>query len=342
VRKTTTYTTDEKNTEEVRYWRRQNFSVAAQAVIAVISVAAVGIAGAVAWVTYRTGQNDARTSLRQAQDSQLSAAIDALGAASASERVAGMLLLTRNTEGRFTESRQTEEPASDVYDDYTTALQILGGYLSSQTQGYLVSQTSPSFGHGYGAPSVSDQDIDLHYAADEVRILLGSAMEGDVAGLHSHRQPEIDLSDDELYGQSWAYVNFAWVVAYMPQIDLRAANLEHSRWGPQSDLWHAYLQCSDLSYADFRGTDLRGADLRGALVQGADFRGARIRLLTPTTVYGTAAWSSIPRGLTVLPASQWNQPGCLHEGTYWDNAPKAQLTVKKAQPAVKKAQTSRR
>jgi hypothetical protein len=247
-----------------------------------------------------------------------------------------MLLVTRNTEGRFTERSQTSESAGDVYDDYTTALQIFSGYLSSQTQGYLVSQTSPTFGRGYGAPSASDQDIDLHYAADQVRILLDSAMKSDVAALHSRKQPEIDLSDDELYGQSWKYVNFAWVVAYMSQIDLRASNLEYSRWGPQSTLWRAYLQCSDLSYADFQGADLVGADLRGALVQGADFRGAQIKLLRPTTVYGTATWSAIPKGLTVLPASQWSLPACQQDSSYWDNAPKAQLTVKKARPTVKK------
>jgi hypothetical protein len=343
MRKSRKFSPDEKTWEEVRFWRRQTWSALAQIFIAAISIAAVVIAALVARVTYVTAQNDARTSLRQAQDSQLSAAVDALGADAMPERVAGLLLLTRNTQGRFAEARQTEEPSGEVYDDYTTALQILSGYLNSQSEQYVTTAPSdPPFGFGYGAPTASDSSIDLHYAADQVRILLGSPMEHDVARLHSHKQPEIDLSDDELYGQSWKGVDFAWVDAYMPHIDLRNANLEYSQWGPQSDLWRAYLQCSDLSYADFQRADLMGADLRGALVQGADFRGAQMKFLEPTTVYGTAQWPTpMPADLTVLPASQWNQLGCLQYRGYWDNAPTPPSVKPTAQASAKpKAQSS--
>jgi uncharacterized protein YjbI with pentapeptide repeats len=316
-----TLTAAEKDHEEVRYWRGQSTGARAQTAIAFISLLAVFIAGFVAWQSWQSSKDNSRSTLRAAEDSQLSAAIKAIGSSNTSERVAGLLLLTRNTAGRFTEAGQSGELPGDVYDDYTTALQILSGYLDSQTEASLVaaSPDNPAFGRGYGTLAASDQLIDLYYAADQVRDLLSSTVKSQVAHLHSPEQPAIDLSGDELYGLSWTDVDFAWVDAYMPGIDLRGADLAGSRWSSQSDLQFAYLQCSDLGGADFRGANLRRADLRGAYVQGADFRGAQLRLSEPTTVYGAAHWTSVPAGLTVLPASQWHAAACLHDTSYFDN-----------------------
>jgi len=308
---------DPKDQEQLGYWRAQNRGVIAQCVIAVVSALAVGIAGFVAWQSWQNSKNDARSSLRQAQDSQLSAAINALGAPdSMAERIAGLLLLTRNTEGRFTQASQSGELPGDVYDDYTTVLQILSGYLSSQSQAVLTTFRYKTFHRGYGAPakpgatSLSDQAIDLYYAADEVKDLLKADMESEVKALHSEARPAIDLSNDELYGASWKEVNFSWVYAFMPGIDLRNVDLAAARF-QGADLRGAYLQCADLTGALFQGADLRSANLNYAKVQGADFRGAQIKLLGPTVVYGNAHWSHIPAGLTVLPVGNWNQGWCV-------------------------------
>lgn len=110
----------------------------------------------------------------------------------------------------------------------------------------------------------------------------------------------------------------------MEGIDLRDVDLAGSRWGGQADLRGAYLQCADLTGAHFQGADLRNANLNGADVQGADFRGAQIKLPGPTVVYGTAKWSRVPPGLTVLPLGSWNPQLCV--GTYI--APKTQSTLK--------------
>lgn len=317
--------------------------------IAFISFLAVLIAGFVAFESWQTSKSNARSTLLQAEDSQLSSAIQAIGSTgSTSERVAGLLLLTRNTAGRFTEAGQTGELPADIYDDYTTALQVLSGYLSSQSEVFLADASAaspssaasggsssgasggsaaagsggavrPAFGRGYGTPPASDQSIDLYYAADQVQFLLSPKMAAKVAALHTGAQPAIDLSGDELYDLSWTGVDFAWVDVYMPGIDLRGADLADSRWGSRSDLQFAHLQCSNLGGADFRGANLRRADLRGAYVQGADFRGARIRFSEPTTVYGTAKWTSVPADLTVLPASQWHPAACLQDSSYFDN-----------------------
>jgi hypothetical protein len=309
---------DPKDRKQLGYWRAQNWGVIAQGIIAFVSVAAVILAGIVAWTSYQTTLHDARTSLRQAQDSQLSAAIDALGAPdSMAERIAGLLLLRRNTEGRFTQASQSGELPGDVYDDYTTALQILSGYLSSRSQAVLTTFPYKTFHRGYGAPAVpgvtslSDQAIDLYYAADQVRVLLRTDVESMVRALHIHMQPAIDLSNDELYGASWTGVNFSWVYAFMEGIDLRNVDLAAALF-QGADLRGAYLQCADLTGALFQGADLRNADLNGADVQGADFRGARIKLPKgPVVVYGTARWSHVPAGLIALPVGGWNQGWCV-------------------------------
>jgi hypothetical protein len=335
---------DTHDPDERKYFRSQAKAGWAQVAIAVVSALAVIVAIVVAWQGQITVRSNTQTALRQSEDSQLSTAITSLGSSDASERIAGLLLLARNTTGRFSQFTQTGESRTNVYDDYTTALQILSGYLNSGTEVYLsasASQSAIPFGRGYGAPSIADQAIDLTYAADQVRYLLSARVAAAVARLGTGGLPAIDLSNDELYDQSWTYVNFSWVIAYMPGIDLRGADLALSRWGAHDDLAHAYLQCADLSFATFRGANLGGADLRGALVQGTDFRGAHVRpLVAGTVVYGHATWSKLPPGIIVKPARQWNQQACLQDSQYWDMPPAAGPPAASPAPSGRSGQSS--
>jgi Pentapeptide repeats (8 copies) len=302
------------------------------------------VAAFVAWQGQVAINHNAQTTLQQSEDSQLSTAIMALGANDTAERVAGLLLLARNTSARFTLSPKSGEAHADLFDDYTTALQILSGYLSSNGQAFLTdtitSQERVKFGRGYGLPPPPGLPLDLVYAANQVAYLLDKNMENEVAALKMGR-PAIDLSNDELMGQQWYRVNFQWVKAYMAGIDLRGATLTKSRWGSHSYLGYSHLQCADLRSADFRGAnltyaDLRGAnlqsadfrganltyvDLRGANVQGADFRHAKIKGAAVTQLYGLAKWPQWKRSITTLPASKWNLPACLRNPDFNGNQP---------------------
>jgi hypothetical protein len=287
-------------------------------------VAIIGAIAAVSGVVFTTweGQitinHNTQTTLRQAEDIQLSTAITALGSSQPAERVAGLLLLTRNTADRFALSPETGEPPSEVYGDYTTALQILSGYLSSQSHALIgngAGGTKKTFGLGYGTPPPAGFPLDITYAADQVELLLDRSMESKVLSLHDGR-PRIDLSYDELYGQPWSGINFRWISGWLPGIDLRGASLDSSQWSRGSNLSHSFLQCANLQNANFRGANLTDAHLNGAYVQGANFRNARIRNIQLKYVYGHAKW---PRWRKVdsLSATKWHQDACLSDSHYW-------------------------
>lgn len=288
----------------------------AQVAGSVISGAAVIVALIVALQGQKTVNHNSQTSLQQSEDTQLSTAITALGSSETAERVAGLQLLERNAAGRFSLAAETGESAANMFSDYTTALEIFSGYLSSHSSSLLTdTSTGPPtapFGRGYGAPPIP---LDVVYAADQVQMMLG--MKGKVTALHAGR-PAIDLSRDELYGQPWTGIDFRWIKAFLVGIDLRGAYLESSQWGSRSDLSYSYLQCADLQGANFRGADLTYADLRGANVQGADFRGAKIRGAKLTQLYGVAKWSRRSKRVTTLPVQEWNLGTCLQNSTFWD------------------------
>jgi uncharacterized protein YjbI with pentapeptide repeats len=288
----------------------------AQVAGSTVSAAAVIVAIIVAWQGQETVNHNSQTSLEQSEDTQLSTAITALGSSETAERVAGLQLLERNAAGRFSLAAETGESPANVFSDYTTALEIFSGYLSSHNSSLLADtstgQAAAPFGQGYGTPPIP---LDVVYAADQVQTML--EMKREVTALHAG-QPAIDLSHDELYGQPWTRIDFRWIKAYLFGIDLRGAYLESSQWGRQSDLSHSYLQCADLQGANFRGADLTFADLRGANIQGADFRGARIKGAKLTQLYGVATWSRRPKRVTTVPVQQWNQGTCLQDSAFWD------------------------
>jgi hypothetical protein len=297
----------------------------AQVIVAGATVVALFVTIVVAWQGQVTVNHNSQVTTRQSLDTQLSTAITAIGSTDTTEEIAGLLLLTQNTSARFTLKGETGEPAADVYSDYTTALQILSGFLSSQGEQFLTGysdQASP-FGRGYGIPASPGIPLGIIYAADQIEVLLAAGMKANVAALDVAERPAIDLANDELQGQPWTGINFGWISAYLVGIDLRGASLESSQWSQSSDLSHAYLQCADLQGADFAGADLSDADLAGANVQGADFRGADLKGAMLAPVYGVATWSQQPTGLTTLPVARWDPGACLSNTRFWRNAPAA-------------------
>jgi hypothetical protein len=264
-----------------------------------------------------------RATFTQSEDAQLSTAVTAIGSSDTAEQIAGLLLLARNTSNRFTLMGQTKEASIDVYGDYTTALQILSGYLRSHSDTLLTgnAQTAALFGRGYGLPPSSGIPLDITYAANQVKFLLAANMESKVGALNFNVQPAIDLSNDELIGQPWTDVNFGWLHAFMVGIDLRGASLESSQWSNNSDLSGSDLQCADLQNANFRGANLSGADLEGAYVQGADFRGANTKGAVFGQLYGKAKWSSQPFGIRTLSAHNWTAAACMQNASFWRGQP---------------------
>jgi hypothetical protein len=290
----------------------------AQVVASIASAVAVIVAIWVATQGQVTVDRNATATLQQTEDSQLSTAITAIGSGNTSEEIAGLLLLARNTSNRFALMGETRETPANVSGDYTTALQILSGFLSSQGQAYLTSSPSISatFGRGYGLPPSPGIPLEMIYAADQVKFLLSSSFAASVTALGAGPPPALDLSNDELDGQPWQGINFAWIHAYLAGIDLRGADLGESTWSAHSDLSGAYLQCADLTGADFRGANLRDANLSGADVQGADFAGADLEGAILTSMHGVATW---PQNMTAatLPADDWNQSSCLEDKSFW-------------------------
>jgi len=298
----------------------------AQVIIAGATVIAVFVTILVAWQGQVTVSHNSQVTMRESIDNQLSTAITAIGSADTAEQIAGLLLLTQNTSSRFALMGETGEPAADVYSSYTTALQILSGFLSSQGQQFLTAysdQASAPFGRGYGIPASPGIPLGIIYAADQVEVLLAADTQEKVAALGLGERPAIDLANDELSGQPWTGINFSWISAFLVGIDLRGASLESSQWSASSDLSYSYLQCADLQGADFAGADLSYADLAGANVQGADFRGAHLEGAMLAPVYGAATWSQQPAGLKALPVAQWDQSACLQNSHFWRNVPPA-------------------
>jgi hypothetical protein len=114
---------------------------------------------------------------------------------------------------------QTREPPAQVFADYTTALQILSGYLRNHSQTFVAAvdagKVTPAFGLGYGQVAPTAVPLDLVYAGDQVRNL--GKMEKEVRAAADGARPAVDLSYDELISQPWHGVNLGWITVYMPE-----------------------------------------------------------------------------------------------------------------------------
>ena len=284
----------------------------AAVVLSLFAVAAAGVAtGASVYSVRQTAENN----LKQAEDNQVSTAVNALGSDDSADRVAGLMLLRINAIRQIWPLPASRADRKEAYENYVMALVVLGSYIHNYSLSFISGKRK--FGLGYGAPSTPGTPLDVTLAADEIRTLLHQRR-----SLKALREgvPSLDLSNDELFKQSWARVDFSWLAnKYFVGIDLRGANLKDSQLRG-ADLHGSYLQCANLKGADLRGTDLTKADLRGANVQGAKLKNANLFRAQKQDLYGKA--KGLPAGKSVA-SWQQSQASCLTK--YEDNAPKAAI-----------------
>ena len=280
-----------------------------QAFSVVVALASTVIAVIVARQSAAATNAAAEISIEQSYEGQLSSAISAMGTGGVSARVTNMLLIQRAVQGIMSLPLSTNEARQSARNDYTTTLSVLSFYIHNHTP-----STNRTFGPGYGIPPSGQIPSDVAYAGGVIGRLLSIASRVTALSSGFSIQPALDLSNAELYGQSWPDVNFSQVNAYMPRTDLRGAYLVNSRWN-NVYLAGSYLQCADLRGADLSGANLVGADLRGANVQNANFRGAFLNGANLGHLYGSAI------GLPVSHSASHGIPNtdsCLHNETFWD------------------------
>jgi hypothetical protein len=256
---------------EIRY---AGLGLAIQFFLVLFALVATG-AAAYAAVQAANAVNVAAQGMeQQANADRLSTAISAIGGDQAAERVGGFALLRRHVEDRVN-TADTPEERLDAYNLYTSALEVLVNYLRNPSEASTAAK-EPTAGLGFGRPRIP---YDNKYAARELQSLM--RLKPEIQELRGSLEaeappPAVDLFEVQLFQQSWAGIDFAWLGGhYFAGIDLRGANLRHSVWG-ESSLEGAHLQCANLEGADLRGTNLIGADLRGAHLYDADFTDAKL------------------------------------------------------------------
>jgi hypothetical protein len=226
---------------------------------------------------------------RQGDESRLTTAVTAIGGQTPAERVAGVELLWREVDERLTAAASTPLNSWDRQDArglYMSALIILSDFI-------------PRAQPGANTPCALPRQVDVQYAADELKQLL-DAKAGFMALKPGSPPPAVDLSYAELCDQSWPGVSFEGLsAAWLPGIDLRGSNLQGSLWGT-AFLGGAQLQCADLRNADLSHASLEGADLRGANLAGALLPG---NLRTSQLI-----------GAVSIPTGSWNPGPCLTNG----------------------------
>jgi hypothetical protein len=256
---------------------------------------------------------------QQGNADRLATAMSSIGAEQAAVRVTGFALLRRHVQDRVTNPDSADR--RDAYTVYISALDLLENYLRIPPDVSAEAGAEPA-GLGFGRPRIPG---DNRYAAGELLSLM--RLEPEIEKLRSSIQAEtqdlvVDLSNVQLYRQSWPNIDFAWLGAqFFPGIDLRGANLRDSVWGA-SHLEGAHLQCAELEGANLEGALLVKADLRGANLEGADFTDAE---LTDVKLDGATGWQQakgLPKNLRPPPGISRAHDGidkCLDHKPYWES-----------------------
>jgi uncharacterized protein YjbI with pentapeptide repeats len=240
---------------------------------------------------------------QQISEDRLATAIASIGGDQPAERAGGYFLLSRHIEFVLPNADSTEE-RRDAYNQYLTALELLENNLRNPPDA-ATETADESAGLGYGDPRIPD---DIRYAANGLRPLM--RLKPEVVRLRSSLEvktpaPTVDLTDVQLYRQSWRGIDFAWLGdPVFRGIDLRGADLRDSIWGG-SDLMGAHLQCADLQDASLQGARVWFADLRGANLDGADFTDAVIDGVKFDGAIITERTEGLPETLRPKP-SPWN------------------------------------
>jgi hypothetical protein len=136
---------------------------------------------AAAYAAYQAGQavkNSEQDAAQQAEESQFTTAISAIGGTSSAQQVAGLTLLRRNVATDVSAAAGSPDALTrqNAYDAYVTSLDVFADYMRTAAPspiGSVATQGSDSFGLGYGIPDVQQPPLNVTYAADELHLLLG-------------------------------------------------------------------------------------------------------------------------------------------------------------------------
>ena len=262
---------------------------------AFIAIAALAAALAAVYVSINASRaiDVAKESVqRQAEESRLATALNAVDTGPTAKRVAAFTLLQRDATQKLdsaSEGGASKRERRDALSLFRATLDILASYVKDPVRASdqpppPSDATSPTF--AMGDPLLPR---DVYYAASAIEVMLGQKsvfydVRGDSGDLpESDRQlPALDLSQAHYYGVPWDGIDLAWLGGkYFQGVDLRRASLGGSKWG-DSSLKGAFLRCATLTVARFstslpNRTDLRDADLRRANLTNADLRNTDLR-----------------------------------------------------------------
>ena len=276
---------------------------------ACIAIAALAAALAAVYVSLNASRaiDVAKESVqRQAEESRLATALQALDNGPTAKRVAAFALLRRDATQKLesaSDSGTSERERRDALSLFRATLNVLASYVKDPVR----SPDQPPLPSDVASPDFAIGDPllprDVHYAASEIKVMLGRKstfyeVRGDPGDLpESDRElPALDLSGAHYYGVNWDGLDVAWLRGKDFQgVDLRRASLVGSEW--KGSLKRAFLRCAtltrarfsttlpnrtdlrdaDMRRADLTNADLRNADLRGASLEGANLTGAKLQ-----------------------------------------------------------------
>jgi hypothetical protein len=274
-----------------------------------------------------------RGTLRAADESRLSTAVNNLDSELPAQRLAGVALLRRLAAQKVESANEGDVKDSDRRDAlrlFRATLNILENYVNHPTPS---SPAEPKPPPPSGPPVDNPQmSLDSLRAANEISDLLKEKTEylklrsrfphespfpvvRDADASHEDTGaalPAIDLSRTTLYGVYWKGIDFSWLGGrQFVQADLREASLDDSNFSASKEqkganLTDAFVQCAHLNGAKLQGATLRfahleRADLTGVHLEGADLTGAHLEgaILTGAHLEGADLEGAHVAGATV-------------------------------------------
>lgn len=215
---------------------------------------------------------------QQAYEDRLATAIDATGGDDPSQKLAGFALLSRQAEELLAAASAAEltQPSEDLeaelemaqlrdtaFSVYVATVDIFENYFKTvRPERTATSCDLPPGGRSEAQYVVNYFRKLMDAGRRQAAVLQSPSSDGRT------RSPGVDLANVYLGGAVMPGIDFSWLNAYMPRVDLRGAVLSSSRWGGLG-LSGARFQCADLSKAVFVDTDLRDANLTDARFTGA-------------------------------------------------------------------------
>jgi uncharacterized protein YjbI with pentapeptide repeats len=337
--------------EEVGHQHRGVVMATAATVISLVIAVAAVVASVAAYEAANTASEAVDKSTRE---QRISTGIEAMGADSPAQRIAGIGLLGRSVAGEVDRVRDgdPDDPLTDEQRDarsaYLATVDALENYIGAwhtaasapRVESARVATDPPARPPGQqrpGSRSAQGRDgrttdlassaeavyapKDVFYAFNELLRLIDTERSDAVRNIQA--VPGVDLRNARIPGVFAEGMDVSWLTLSAPGVDLRAARLKETRWGT-ADLSSARLACARMfgarlggegdGEAETAGADLSGADLRGANLTEADLRGV---LLTDADLRASDLRRADLRGadLTGARLARANLQGAEREGT---------------------------